>query len=86
MNVAEVRKSWSYQNTEIGSVLGKKGVEGVNENGQYLVDVCAERVLFLANTFQHRIIERYTWKSSNDRSFIDFTAIHNRLKRDVLDT
>ncbi len=31
--------------TEIGGVVGKYGVEGVNENGQYLVDICAERGL-----------------------------------------
>ncbi len=38
-------------NTEIAEVVGKYGVEGVNENGQYLVDICAERGLFLSNTF-----------------------------------
>ncbi len=36
---------------EIGGVVGGYGVEGVNENGQHLVDICAERGLFLWNTF-----------------------------------
>ncbi len=37
-------------------VVGKWGIIGKNENGEWLVDVCAERGLFLANTFfQHRI-------------------------------
>ncbi len=31
--------------TEIGEVVGKFGVDGVNENGQYLVDICAERAV-----------------------------------------
>ncbi len=44
--------------TEIGGVVGKYGVEGVNENGQNLVDICAVRGLFLSNTFQHKMIHR----------------------------
>ncbi len=45
------------RNTELAGVLGKWGVEGVNENGLHLVDICAERGLFLANTFfQHKMI------------------------------
>ncbi len=28
---------------EIGGVVGGYGVEGINENGQHLVDICAER-------------------------------------------
>ncbi len=70
--------------TEIRSVVGKWGFEKVNENGQYLVDVSAKRRLFLANTFQHKIIQMHKWMG-NDRSHIDFIAIDNRLKRDVLE-
>ncbi len=73
-------------NTEIGVVVGKYGVDGVNENGQYLVDICAERVLFLSNTsFQHKVIHRYTWARGNDRSLIDYRAVDNRLRREVED-
>ncbi len=54
------------------------GVEGVNENGEHLVDVCAERGLFLANTFQHKMIHRYTWSRRDERgdqkSLIEYTA------------
>ena len=71
---------------EVGNVVGKWGIEGVNENGQYLVDVCAERGLFIANAFfQHRLIHRHSWRRGNERSLIDFIAIDNRVKRDVLD-
>ncbi len=37
--------------TEIGGVVGKYGVDGVNGNGHYLVNICAERGLFLSITF-----------------------------------
>ncbi len=38
----------------VDEALGKQGVPGRNENGEWLVDICAEQGLFLANTFfQH---------------------------------
>ncbi len=69
--------------TEIGGVVGRYSVEGVNENGQHLVDICAERGLFLSNTFQHKIIHRYTWARGDERSLIDYIAVDNRLRREV---
>ncbi len=57
--------------TEIGGVVGKYGVEGVNENGQYLVGIYAERGLFFSNTFQHKMIHTYTWARGNESSLID---------------
>ncbi len=71
--------------TEIGGVVGRCGVEGVNENGQHLVDICAERGLFLSNTFQHKRIHRYTWANGDERSLIDYIAVDNRLRREVED-
>ncbi len=72
--------------TETGGVVGKYGVDGVHENGQCLVDICAERGLFLSNTsFQHKMIHRYTWARRNDRSLIDYIAVDNRLRREVED-
>ncbi len=51
------------EGTKIGEAVGGYGVEGVNENGQHLVNICAERGLFLSNTFfQHKMIHRYTWE------------------------
>ncbi len=62
------------------------GVEGVNENGQHLVDICAERGLFLLNTFfQHKMIHMYTWARGDDRNLIDYIAVDNRLRREVED-
>ncbi len=66
--------------------MGRYGVEGVNENGQHLVDICAERGLFLSNTFfQHKMIHRYTWARGDERSLIDYIAVDNRLRREVED-
>ncbi len=74
----------SVGSTETGGVVGKFGVDGVNENGQYLVDICAERGLFLANTFfQHKMIHRYTWARGNERSMTDYITVDNRLRREV---
>ncbi len=47
-----------WGSNEIAGVVGKWGAVVVNENGEHLMDVCAERGLFLANTFQHRLIGR----------------------------
>ncbi len=77
-------------NNELAGVVGKWGVERVNENGEHLVDICAERGLFLANTFfQREMIHRYTWRrredGGNEKSLIDSVAVDERLRKDVLD-
>ncbi len=41
-------------NKELGGVVERWGVEVVNENGEYLVDLYSEKRLFLANTFEHK--------------------------------
>ncbi len=55
-------------NSELAGVVGKwGGVAGVNENGEHLGDVCAERGLFLVNAvFQHKMVHRYTWRRMED--------------------
>ena len=75
---------------EVGSVVGKWGVPGVNGNGEYLVDLCSERGLFLANTFfEHKLIHRYTWRrldgNEEQKGLIDFVAVDERLRKDVMD-
>ncbi len=42
--------------------------------------------MFLSNTFfQHKMIHRYTWARGNERSLMDYTAVDNRLRREVED-
>ncbi len=74
---------------EIDGVVRKWGVDGINENGEHLVDVCAERGLFSANTFfQHRLVHRHTWRRMDERdeqkSLIDYIAVDERIKKDAL--
>ena len=52
---------------EITGVEGKWGVNGINENGELLVDNCAERGLFLAQTFQHKLIHRCMWRGRDEK-------------------
>ena len=75
---------------EVPGIVGKWGVPGVNENGDHLVGVCAEKKLFLANTqFEHRMIHRYTWRRNaggvEQKGLIDYVAVDERLKSDVRD-
>ncbi len=75
---------------ELAGVVGKWRGEGVTETGEHLVDICAERGLFLADTFfQHKMIHWYTWRRREDRgeekSLIDYIAVDERLRKDVLD-
>ncbi len=42
-------------------------------------------VLFFSNTFQHKMIHRYTWARGNKWSLIDYIAVDNRLRREVKD-
>ena len=70
----------------LGEVVGRFGVPGTNGNGEYLVDFCAERRLFLANTFfEHRMIHRYSWKrvdysGSEQKALIDYVIVDERLR------
>lgn len=41
-------------------VVGRWLVEGRKEKGEHQVDVCGEKVSFLANTFEHKLTHRYT--------------------------
>ena len=66
-------------NSEVAGVVGKWGVDGVNENGGYLVDMCAERGLFLANTFFQ---QKITYKEK--KSIINYEAVDEKLRKDVL--
>ena len=76
---------------EIERIVGKWGVDGVNENGEHLVGLCAERRMFLANTFfQHKQIHRFTWcraegSSREQKSLIDYVVLDESMRRWVQD-
>ena len=70
---------------EIGGVVDKWDVDGINENGEYLVDTCAETDLFLTNIFQHKTIHRYTWTGGNKRNLIDYVAVDKWMNKEAMD-
>ena len=65
--------------SEVADVVGKRGVNGVNVNCEYLVNICTERGLFLANTFfQPKMVHRYTGRRDDEgerKSMIDYKAV-----------
>ncbi len=77
-------------NSEVAGVVRKWGVDRVNENGEHLVDICAERGLFLANTFfQHKMIRRYMWRRKRDergaqKSMLNYKAVDKKMRKDAL--
>lgn len=61
----------------------RSGVEGLNEKGITLWRAVM-RDLFQANLFQHKPIHRYTmWARRKKTNFMNYTAVHERLKSDV---
>ena len=69
-------------------VIGKFGVPGVNENGERLVEVCAERRMIVGNTwFQKKLIQKYTreGEAGQERSLIDYVLVDERNKRSLED-
>ncbi len=49
------------------------------------MDISAERGLFLSNTFQQKMIHRYTWARGDDKSLIVYIGVDSRLRREVED-
>ena len=69
-------------------VTGKYGVPGVNENGECLVGMCAERRMIIGNTwFQKRLFQKYTSKGEEgqERSLIYYVLVDERSKRSLED-
>lgn len=71
-------------------ITGAFGVPEMNENGERVVDFCAERELSVANTyFQHKNIHKYTWsvrRGENEcKSLIDLVLVKKEMMRDILD-
>merc|ERR1712002_118694 len=62
-------------------VTVKYGVPDVNENGERLVEVCAERRMSVGNTwFQKRLCQKYTreGEGGQGRSLIDYVLVDER--------
>ena len=58
-------------------VIGRFGDPALNENGQYLLQLCCSHGLCIMNTFlQHRDVHKYTWyRPMAQKSLIDFCIV-----------
>jgi len=69
-------------------VSGVHGVAGVNDSGEYLLEVCEERGLEIGNTlFKKRYIHKYTWISGNRerKALVHYVLIDRREKDKLTD-
>ena len=72
-------------NREVAGVTGKFGVPGENENGEYLLNMCAERELMIGNTiFGKKKIYKYTWVrvvegKVVERALLDYVLVDKRI-------
>jgi len=59
-------------------VSGVHGIPGVNENGEYLLEMCEERGLVIGNTlFKKTDIHKYMWITGNgkQKALMDYVLI-----------
>ena len=69
-------------------VIRKHGVNGLNENARYLLQlVCGNGLRIMNSFFQHREVHKYTWyrPSRNQKSLINFCIVSSDLFSDVQD-
>lgn len=68
------------------AVIGKFGIGEMNNNGQRVLELCAQNGLLLGAThFQHKDIHKYTWKSPDGkiRNQIDHIIVNRKWKRSL---
>lgn len=71
------------KDSEMTGVVGKKGVDGVKEYGEHLVDMCPDRGLLLTNISQHGMIHRCTWRRDErgeQKCVISYIAVDDKLR------
>ena len=83
-------------NAKIGSnnanreeVMGKFGVEVMNDNGERLCDFCIANGLVITGTlFLHKEIHKLTWRSPDGKTVnqIDHAMVNGRMRTSILDT
>ena len=58
---------------------------GWNENSEWLVDICAERVVPSEHLFQTQDDPQVHMSRADQKNLIDYMAVDNILRRDVMD-
>lgn len=72
----------------VQGVLGSFGVQGVNGNGETLVQLCVENELVIGNTwFKKRDVHKYTWErmGGDDKALMDYVLVRKRDKSSMTD-
>ena len=83
-------------NARVGScaipgIIGNFGVNGVNENGERMLEMCGECEMAVGNTyFKKKMIHKITWVSRigggmGDRALMDYVLISSRDKERLID-
>lgn len=68
-------------------IIGNHGIGQRNENGQLLLELCAEKNLHIANTrFKPKNMHKVTWKHPRSREWhiLDYIIVRSNNIRDVL--
>ena len=75
----------------IDGIIGKFGVEGINESGSFLIDTCCEHQLTIGNTFfKKKECHKYTWERLvqgrvEERALMDYVIVSERAKESLID-
>ena len=75
-------------NLVVERTIGRHGCGTINNNGERLVDFCADKSMVIGGTlFPHPTTHKFTWISSNgrDKNQIDHIAINGTWRRSLLD-
>ena len=71
---------------QVDGITGMYGVPGENENGEWLVELCAERELVIGNTwFKKKLCHKYTWERGDQKSLLDYVLIGKMYVKRLLD-
>ena len=78
-------------NEVVEGVVGRWGIQGVNESGERMIELCVERELAVANTFfKKKVINKYTWRRTAhgrivEKALMDYVVVSRRALKHVLD-
>lgn len=72
---------------KVESIVRGWGVQRVKANCEFLVQLWAERVMFLANTyFKYKLIHRYTWTrdgvGNEQKALTDYEVTYARIRKE----
>ena len=76
------------QNHTSNNVVGPNATDGINENGQRLMDLCAANNLITSKTFfQHKSVHQNTWMHPGNKQWqtLDYTLVNRKFRSSIED-